>query len=192
MKTLLVVLAYLFLFIYQSSATPQIPDELTLNFEKIDVQGFMVDDLIKQQIKLTKNKHCSDYSLTSSANHRGFIAILYVKNGKLFLRDLQIRVYSEESDRAFEELKKIATNGLKKGEEARVEKLYDAMRKGGRISVPLGFLKNKGHADWFSGDLYHYYGKPLSYRYTHRLSQARVLSFSKGNLVSDKNISVKE
>ncbi len=192
MKTLLTIFYSLSFFALQLYATPQIPDKLDIGPERLSVHGFMVNDLLKKQMDKAETKHGSGYSLSSSANHRGFVATLEVKGDKLFLKTLQIEVYSEERNNALKELSEIHSKGLKDKFKDRVQELYNVIQEAGIIKIPLGFMQNRGHADWFSGELYHYYGKPLSYRYTHRLSQVRILTFSQGNLVSDKNISVEE
>jgi len=171
-------------------ATPQVPDTLDINNNMIYVYGFEVGGTVKKQMEvaLTKAEESTGYSVSSTANLRGFTATLELKENNLYIKALKIRVYSKERFQASKELAKYNLKKLKPENKAKVSELMQVIQNAGIKDVPLDKCE---YAEWFSGDLYYYYGKPLSYTYTHKLSQARVLTFHKGRLVNDKNITIK-
>jgi len=192
MRSIYLYFTLLLISLVTLKATPQIPDKLNIGDQVIYVHGFEVNKETRKRMKQAESKHSKDYMRTSSANHRGFRATLELKNSRLFLRELRIKVYSKEEREAYKAVSEYDHKNLTDKERSEVKELIKIAQNAGIISIPIADLEKDGLASWFSGELIYYHGKPLSYNYTHRLSQARVLTFSDGHLVSDEEIKIKE
>jgi len=192
MKSIYLYFTLLLLSIVVLKATPQRPDKLNLGDEVIYVHGFDVNQSIRKRMEQAEAKHGNGYMRTSTANHRGFIANLELKNGKLFLKEVKIKVHSKEESEANKKISKYDLKNLTDFEKTRVKELIKVTQNAGVISISLADIEKEGLANWFTGKLIYYHGKPLSYTYTHRLSQARVITFTNGLLVKDEEVNIPE
>ena len=192
MKPLYLYFTLLLISVATLKATPQRPDKLSIGDKIIHVHGFEVNELIRKRMEEAESKHGNGYMRTSTANLRGFRASLELKNGRLFLKELRIKVHSKEEREANKAISKYDLKNLTDKELSEVKELIKVTQNTGIISIPVADIEKNGLTNWFSGKLICYHGKPLSYTYSHRLSQARVLTFKKGFLLSDEEIKIKE
>jgi hypothetical protein len=155
MKTLLISFI-IFLSALSLRATPQAGDQLALEKDKkVWIHKFTLSEAADK--KLDDWKEAKGYSgVSSTANYDGFYASLELREGKLFLTKLSVDAHSEKIG------------------------FFEA-------EVPLSEIfakKDAVPADWFSGELWEFYGE--SKGYTHFKSDVRIYVIEKGRLVETK------
>lgn len=150
------------LLICSASATPQIPDTLVIEdripyLRREDPKHAVYGLPLPPKVleRLEAWKKKRGHDSVSSANWAGYTKTLRLRNGRLYIDSVEVPFAGATGDQ--------------------------------NVQVPLDHLfrtRAPVHAEWFSGELEEYLGRPVGY--THVSRRARVYSFEQGRLRSIK------